>query len=130
MHYPLFYQNESYLMTVNGLHYSRKFMNQFIGKRTTDALHVFCQQLHDLKITQVEHSLIIPIILCLPDEKLIDTESVHIVKYCYMYALYIQLCMTRTEDQAKAVFDQILQVKRKRKSLLNVCSSSNRLSIP
>ena len=100
-------------MTVNGLHYSRKFMSQFIGKKTTDALHIFSERLHELKITQVEHSLIIPIILCLPDEKLIDSESVHTVKYSYMYALYIQLCTTRTEVEAKAVFDRILEVTGK-----------------
>jgi hypothetical protein len=99
-------------MTINGLHYSRFFMNQFIGKKTTDALHEFSQRLHSLNITQVEHSLIIPIILCLPDEQLIDSESVHIIKYCYMYALYIQLCTTRTEGEAKSVFDHILQVNR------------------
>jgi hypothetical protein len=97
-------------MTTNGLHYSRFFMNQFIGKKTTDFLHEFSERLHSLNITQVEHSLIIPIILCLPDEQLTDSESVHIIKYCYMYALYIQLCTTRTEDKAKSVFDHILQV--------------------
>jgi len=85
-------------------------MNQFIGTKTTDVLHEFSERLHSLNITQVEHSLIIPIILCLPDEQLIDSESVHIIKYCYMYALYIQLCTTRTEDKAKSVFDHILQV--------------------
>jgi hypothetical protein len=97
-------------MTVNGLHYSRFFMNHFIGKRTTDVLHEFCERLHKLNLTQVEHSLIIPIILCLPDDQLIESESVHIIKYCYMYALYIQMCTTRTEDEAKSVFDDILQV--------------------
>jgi len=97
-------------MTINGLHYSRHFMSLFIGKKTTDALHEFSERLHTLNITQVEHSLIIPIVLCLPDEQLIDSESVHIIKYCYMYALYIQLCTTRTEDEAKTVFDNILQV--------------------
>ena len=100
-------------MTINGLHYTRYFMSQFIGNKTTDALHEFSARLHHLNITQVEHSLIIPIILCLPDEQLIDSDSVHTVKYCYMYALYIQLCTTRTEDQAKTVFDNILQVCRK-----------------
>ncbi|UJR36171.1 hypothetical protein I4U23_028905 [Adineta vaga] len=108
--YPLFYKNESYIMTVNGLHYTRFFMNQIIGKITTDALHEFAERLHGLNITQVEHSLIIPIVLGLPDDQLVDSESVHIIKYCYMYALYIQLCTTRTEDEAKAVFDQILQI--------------------
>ncbi len=97
-------------MTINGLHYSRFFMSQFIGKKTTDALHEFSQRLHNLNITQVEHSLIIPIVLCLPDEQLRDSESVHIIKYCYMYALYIQLCTTRTEEEAKSVFNNILQV--------------------
>ncbi|CAF1042318.1 unnamed protein product [Adineta steineri] len=109
-HYPLFYQNETYIMTINGLHYTRFFMSQFIGKKTTDALHECSQRLHSLNITQIEHSLIIPIVLCLPDKNLIDPESVHIIKYCYMYALYIQLCTTRTEDEAKSIFDQILQI--------------------
>ena len=85
-------------------------MSKFIGKKTTDALHEFAERLRYLNLTQVEHSLIIPIVLCLPDEQLIDSESVHTVKYCYMYALYIQLCTTRTEEEAKSVFNNILQV--------------------
>lgn len=87
-------------------------MNRFIGKQTTDALHEVSQCLQALNLTHVEHSLIIPIVLCLPDEQLVDGESVHIIKYCYMYALYIQLCTTRTEDEAKVVFQNILQVER------------------
>lgn len=98
-------------MTPNGLQYTRYFMNKFIGKTMTDAMHKFCEQLHALDITQTEHSLMIPIVVCQPDEQLIDLESVHIIKHCYMYALYIQLCSTRTEDQAQILFNNILQVK-------------------
>ena len=98
-------------MTVNGLHYTRYFMNQFIGKKTTDAIHEFCQRLHALNITHVEHSLIIPIILCLPDQQLADSESVRIIKYCYLYALYIQMSTTRTEDEAKSIFNSVVQVR-------------------
>lgn len=110
MNYPVFYQNESYVMTDNGLHYTRYFMNQFIGKKTTEAMHEFCQRLHALNITHVEHSLIIPIILCLPDKQIVDAESVRIIKYCYMYALYIQMSTTRTEEEAKSIFDRVMQV--------------------
>lgn len=97
-------------MTVNGLQYTRRLMTQLIGKKTTDALHEFCAALHALNITQVEHSLIIPIILCLPDKHSADSQKLHTLKYCYMYALYIQLCTTRTESEAKIVFENILQV--------------------
>jgi hypothetical protein len=97
-------------MTDNGLHYTRRFMNQFIGKETTDAFHEFSQRLHALNITHFEHSLIIPIVLCLPDEKLLEWENVHTIKYCYMYALYIQMCSTRTEVQAKSVFTELISV--------------------
>jgi len=110
LHYPLFYQNESYYMTENGLHYTRRFMNRFIGKQTTDAFHEFSQKLQNLNITHVEHSLIIPIILSLSFDKISDSESLHIIKYCYMYALYIQMCTTRTEDEAKDVFNAVIQV--------------------
>ncbi|CAF0817865.1 unnamed protein product [Rotaria sp. Silwood1] len=124
MHYPLFYKNESYIMTKNGLHYTRYFMNQIIGKKTTDALHEFSARLHALNITQVEHSLIIPIILCLSDEQFIDSENVHIIKYCYMYALYIQLCTTRTEDEAKSVFENILQITKSIGLLNELCKKN------
>jgi hypothetical protein len=110
MNYPLFYKNETYIMTPNGLQYTRFFMNKFIGKETTDALHEFSERLHSLNITQVEHSLMIPIIICQPDPLLTDTENVHVIKHCYMYALYIQLCSTRIEDQAKILFNNILQL--------------------
>ena len=103
-------------MTINGLQYSRIFMSQIIGSQTTDYLHEFCQRLQGLNLTQVEHSLMIPIILCLPDEAIVDAEHVHIIKYCYMYALYIQLCATKTEEEAKIMFENILQVENSRHS--------------
>jgi hypothetical protein len=112
MNYPLFYKNETYMLTGNGIQFTRYFMNEFIGKTTTDALHEFSQCLHALRITHVEHALIIPIILCLSDRELIDGKSVHIIKHCYMYALYIQLCTTRTEVQAKYIFNRIVHVSR------------------
>ena len=98
-------------MTPNGLQYSRHFMNKFIGKPTTDALHEFSERLHALNISQIEHSLLIPIVICQPDSLLIEEETIHVIKHCYMYALYIQLCTTRTEDQAKDLFNKILEVK-------------------
>ncbi|CAF1232607.1 unnamed protein product, partial [Adineta ricciae] len=122
--YPLFYKNESYTMTINGFQYSRHFMNQIIGKKTTDALHEFSAKLHTLNITQVEHSLIIPIILGLADEKIVDSESVYFIKYCFMYALYIQLCTTRTEDEAKFVFEQILQLVDSIETINKLCKEN------
>ena len=98
------------MLTPDGLQYTRYFMNKFIGKITTDALHAFSQRLHTLNITHVEHSLIIPVVLCQSDQQLKDPESVHSIKHCYMYALYIQLCTTRTEDEAKLLFTNILEV--------------------
>ncbi|CAF3400289.1 unnamed protein product [Rotaria socialis] len=127
IYYPLFYQNESYIITTNGLHLNRYFMTQLIGNETTDALHKFSERLHQLNLTPVEHSLIIPIVLCLPDENLIDAESVHLIKYCYMYALYIQLCSTRTEDEAKTVFDEILQTTNSISKLNELCKKNIRI---
>lgn len=100
-------------MTPNGFQYTRKFMNKFIGKLTTDAIHNLCEQLHTLDITQTEHCLMIPVVICQSDPQFLDSESVHVVKHCYMYALYIQLCSTRTEDQAKVLFNQIIEVNIK-----------------
>ena len=110
MNYPLFYQNETFMMTVNGLQYTRYFMSKFIGKATTDALHDYSGALQALNISQIEHSLIIPIVLCRADPHFIEPDTVNTIKQCYMYALYIQLSTTRTEDEAKIFFDQILQV--------------------
>ncbi len=98
-------------MTSNGLQYSRRFMNKFIGKTTTDALHEFSERLHALNLTQIEHCLLISIVICQPDSQLIDPETVHVIKHCYMFALYIQLCSTRTEGEAKILFDHILEVR-------------------
>lgn len=97
-------------MTITGLQYTRYFMNRFIGKATTDALHEYARALQALNISQIEHSLIIPIVLCRFDQQFIEPDTVQTIKQCYMYALYIQLSTTRTEDEAKAFFGQILQV--------------------
>ncbi|CAF2851584.1 unnamed protein product [Rotaria sp. Silwood2] len=110
LNYPLFYKNETYIMTPNGLQYTRYFMNIFIGNKTTDALHEFSKRLHALNVTQVEHSLMMTLVICQPDQQLQDRENIHIIKHCYMYALYMQLCSTRAENEAKILFDNILEI--------------------
>ncbi|CAF4950911.1 unnamed protein product [Rotaria sp. Silwood1] len=110
LNYPLFYKNETFIMTPNGLQYTRYFMNKFIGKTTTDALHEFSKRLHALHVTQVEHSLIMTLVICQPDQQLKDQENIQIIKHCYMYALYIQLCSTRAENEAKTLFDNIIEI--------------------
>ncbi|CAF3489199.1 unnamed protein product [Rotaria socialis] len=110
LNYLLFYNGETYIMTPDGLQYTRYFMNQLIGKTTTDALHDFAKSLHALNITQVEHSLIMALVMCQPDQQLEDQESIHVVNHCYMYALYVQLCSTRAENKAKILFDNILEI--------------------
>ena len=65
-----------------------------------------------MNITQIEHSLLIPIVICQPDSQLIELDIIHIIKHCYMYALYIQLYSTRTEEQAKDLIQKILEVSK------------------
>ncbi|CAF1126527.1 unnamed protein product [Rotaria magnacalcarata] len=110
LNYLLFYNDETYIMTPDGLQYTRYFMNQLIGNTTTDALHDFAKSLHALNITQVEHSLIMALVMCQPDQQLKDQESIHVINHCYMYALYVQLCSTRAENKAKILFDNILEI--------------------
>lgn len=99
------------MLTTDGLQYTRFFMNKFIGKTMTDALHEFSQRLHELKITQIEHSLIIPIVLCRTDTEFVEVETVRVIRQSYLYALYVQMSATRTEDETKYYFENILQVR-------------------
>ncbi|CAF1262508.1 unnamed protein product [Rotaria sordida] len=124
LNYPLFHKNETYIMTPNGLPYTRYFMNKFIGKTTTDALHEFSQRLHALNMTQVDHSLMMTLVICQPDQQIKDQENIHIIKHCYMYALYIQLCSTRPENQAKILFNNILEIIDSINSLNELCKKN------
>ena len=111
MNYPLFYRNESYMMTIDGLQYTRFFMKKFIGKKMTEALHEFATRLQALNITQIEHSLMIPIVLCQTDPKFVEGDAVDVIKQSYLYALFIQMSATRTEEETKSLFNNIVQVR-------------------
>jgi hypothetical protein len=47
------------------------------------------------------------------DITLHDHDTVRCIQCCYLYALYIQMLTTRTQTQSKALFRNLLQVRRK-----------------
>jgi len=109
-HAPLIRNNESYMMLPNGLQYTREWMNRIIGEEMVQTMFNFADRFNSLHLTNEEHALIFPVVICVKDETLSDPETIRNIQYCYLYALYIQMLTTRAQIQAKTVFRNLLQV--------------------
>ncbi|CAF0780696.1 unnamed protein product [Adineta ricciae] len=109
-HAPLICHNESYMMLPNGLQYTREWMNKIIGEEMVQTMFQFANNYNQLHLTHEEHALVFPVVICVKDESLQDQETTRSIQYCYLYALYIQMLTTRTPTQAKALFQNLLQI--------------------
>ena len=51
-------------MLPNGIQYTRQWMNQIMGEEIVEIMFEFANQLNALNLTEEEHALIFPIIIC------------------------------------------------------------------
>lgn len=107
----LFSKNgECYLVSSDGVCFTRYCMRSFLGNDFTDAIFTFCQYLHDLHLTDIEMSLILPIQICRPDLNTKDSEIPSMLRACYIYTLYEELCRNRGEHEGITLCRRILQI--------------------
>ncbi|CAF1580742.1 unnamed protein product, partial [Didymodactylos carnosus] len=101
---------ECYQIYPNGLQYTRRWMTQMHGKKMVSRMFDFANKFNNLNLHEQELALIYPIVLCTDDHTLDDPETVRSIKACFSYALYAQMCVTRKEQNAKMLFEQLFKV--------------------
>ena len=115
------------MMLPNGLQYTRQWMTRIIGEEMVQTMFDFAQKFNNLQLTNEEHALIFPAVICVKgeektnvshfsrfssfaDETLRDQETIRTIQFCYLYALYNQMLMSRTQSRAKEIFLELLQI--------------------
>ena len=117
------------MLLPNGLQYTRRWMIKIIGEDMVQGMFDFAQRFNALKLTHEEYALVFPIAICAQgsltclsrthsgtnrslDDALVDHKTVRNIKYCYLYALYMQMLTRRTHTEARALFRNLLEVSR------------------
>ena len=52
------------MMLPNGLQYTRQWMNKIIGEEMVEAMFEFAKKFNALNLTEEEHALIYPVVIC------------------------------------------------------------------
>ncbi|CAF4435675.1 unnamed protein product, partial [Adineta steineri] len=80
-----------------------------MGTKLSDDIFDFCQRFHNLNLSDTEFSLVLPLHMCYNDSN-VDDETRQMLRSCYLYALYMELCQNRGEIEGKIMCSKILQV--------------------
>ncbi|UJR26525.1 hypothetical protein I4U23_007848 [Adineta vaga] len=99
-----------YFVSSDGFQFSRQWMNLFYGIEMTDAIFEFSQCLHELHLEETELALIIPLQMLHSDSSMQNEEILRMLRACYLYALYEELCHNRGEIEGRIVCSKILQI--------------------
>jgi hypothetical protein len=105
---------ESYFVSPDGTQFTRRWMNIFHGNEMTDAMFKFSQCFCELNLTEIEISIILPLQMCYSEPTMKDNEIPRMLRACYLYTLYEELCLNRGEFEGKIICSKILQVYLKR----------------
>ncbi|CAM4747568.1 unnamed protein product [Rotaria magnacalcarata] len=101
---------ECYILSPDGFQYTRRWMNTLYGVEMVDAMFKFSQCFRNLNLTESEYCLIIPLQMCYTDSTMKDQDIPRMLRACYLYALYQELCNNRGEHEGKAICSKVLQV--------------------
>ncbi len=121
---------QCYILGPDGFQYTRRWMNKMHGTKLADEIFDFCQRLRELDISESEFSIILPLHMCyhgkycfvfvyyridfavlLLDPNAENEEIIQMLRSCYLYALYVELCQNRGEIEGKRMCSKILQVR-------------------
>ncbi|CAF0763034.1 unnamed protein product [Adineta ricciae] len=100
---------QSYIVSPSGFQFTRQWMNSFYGYQLTDAMFEFSQCLYELDLNETEIALVIPLQMLHPDSTIQNDEMPRILRSCYLYALYEELCHNRGETEGRLLCSKILQ---------------------
>jgi hypothetical protein len=112
---------QCYLLTPDGLQMTRDRMDQLHGHELSDAMFDFCRQCFTNAhvLFRYVRSFILYFFLFsstesnvtyLLDATMVDANFPRMLRACYLYALYKQLCHRRDEIESKQLCARILKV--------------------
>ncbi|CAF3437133.1 unnamed protein product [Rotaria socialis] len=101
---------ECYILSPDGFQYTRRWMNTLYGVEMVDAMFKFSQCFRNLNLTESEYCLIIPLQMCHTDSTMKDQDIPRMLRACYLYSLYQELCQNRGEHEGKIICSKVLQV--------------------
>jgi hypothetical protein len=101
---------QCYFISPDGTQFTRYWMNIFHGIDMTDAMFEFSQHFRELNLNETELSLVLPLQMCYSDSTMKDNEVPQMLRACYLYTLYDELCRNHGEYEGKKMCSQILQV--------------------
>lgn len=110
-HHNLYHDNgQSYVLAPDGLQMTRRWMDSFHGQTLTDAIFEFSRRFRDLNLSESEFALVLPFQMCYSDPSMEEPDRPRMLRACYLYALYSELCHQRGENEGKAMCGKILRV--------------------
>ena len=73
-------------------------MNKVKGKKKTDAVFDFVEQLNRLQMTTRERSLLLPLIITMHDENIDDLSTLHVLNEYYTRAILYEFDLTKRDN--------------------------------
>ncbi|CAF2522868.1 unnamed protein product [Rotaria sp. Silwood2] len=101
---------QGYMISSDGFQYTRHWMDIVYGVEMADAMFKFSRCFHNLNLTEAEISLVMPLQICHTDLTIEDEEIQQMLRACYLYALYQELCENRGAQEGRILCSKILQV--------------------
>jgi len=101
---------ESYFVSPDGTQFTRRWMNIFHGIEMTNVMFNFSQRFRELNLNETEIALILPLQMCYSDSNMKTNEIQQMLRACYLYTLYEELCQNHGEHEGKIICSKILQV--------------------
>ncbi|UJR22545.1 hypothetical protein I4U23_025594 [Adineta vaga] len=110
-YHELHHENgQSYVIGPDGFQYTRFRMNHFNGIEVSNAMFNFAHCFRELHLTDSEFSLVFPLHFCSVDPTIENKEELQMIRSCYLYAFYTELCQNRGEFEGKKLCSKTLQV--------------------
>ncbi|CAF3092333.1 unnamed protein product [Rotaria sp. Silwood2] len=105
-YHELYNENgQCYLLAPNGFQCTRYWMCQLHGDELADSMFKFCQRFRSLHLNEREFSLTLPLHMCSYDSTMEDKHIPQMLRSCYVYALYTELCHNRGRIDGKVTYN-------------------------
>ncbi|CAF3634903.1 unnamed protein product [Rotaria sordida] len=103
---------QCYLLAPNGFQVTRYWMCQLYGDELSDAMFSFCKRFRDLHLSEREFALILPLHMCfyVLDSTMEDKHIPQMLRSCYLYALYTELCHNWGKNDGKIMLNKIMKI--------------------
>ncbi|CAF4274305.1 unnamed protein product [Rotaria socialis] len=101
---------QCYLLAPNGFQLARCWMRYLHTDEFGNVVFDFCRRVRELNLSEKEFSALLVYYACYDDSTMEDREIPQMLRSCYHYALYSELCQNRGETKGKIMLSKITQV--------------------